>query len=371
MSSLSPRVDVTRVLGDLGADAERLTEIAAALLAAPDGSQPGRVARAERGGADVQTAAGLVNAATAETICTGDWVLIDASGDPTRLVAVLERRTALVRRAASDETPQLLATNIDEVWVVTPLDRPIGSGRLERALVLAWESGAQPVIVATKADLADEPALAAAEQIMATSGPGTPVVIVSLAEAAAQAGASSEAGAVSGPGLAELRARLGRGRTVALLGASGAGKSSLVNALAGRDAVDVGALRASDGKGRHTTAWREMVLAEHGGVLIDSPGLRAVGMWIDAGGIDAAFSDVAELAAACRFSDCRHEGEPGCAVRAAIERGDLEQRRLEHYRKLQKEAAWAESRHDARAAAEQRRIWAARTREGRSRARRR
>jgi ribosome biogenesis GTPase len=368
MSSPSPLVDPTGVLEDLGADATRLSELAAALAGAPSPSLPGRVARSERGGADVQTPEGPVNAATAETVCTGDWVVLDGSADPTRVVAILERRTALVRRAASDESPQLLATNIDEVWVVTPLDRPIGSGRLERALVLAWESGAQPVIVATKADLADGPAIDEAERVMAVSGPGTPLVVVSLATAAPDSDAPSAAG---GNGLADLRSRLGRGRTAALLGASGAGKSSLVNALAGRDAVDVGALRASDGKGRHTTAWRELVMAEHGGVLIDSPGLRAVGMWIDAGGIDAAFSDVADLAANCRFSDCAHEREPGCAVRAAILAGDLEQRRLDHYRKLQKEAAWAERRHDARAAAEERRVWAARTREGRNRARRR
>jgi ribosome biogenesis GTPase len=397
MSSRSPLVDPTGVLEDLGADDVRLAELSAALSAAPDSSVPGRVARSERGGADVATPGGPVNAATGETVCTGDWVIIDGSGDPPRIVAILERRTALVRRAASDETAQLLATNIDEVWVVTPLDRPVGSGRLERALVLAWESGAQPVIVATKADLADGPAIEEAERVMAVSGPGTPLVVVSLATSGAVSVSGTDASSIPGAdarasatgfdglsaskaiavpadgenGLAELRSRLGRGRTAALLGASGAGKSSLVNALAGRDAVDVGALRAADGKGRHTTAWRELVMAEHGGVLIDSPGLRAVGMWIDAGGIDAAFSDVADLAANCRFSDCAHEGEPGCAVRAAILAGDLEQRRLDHYRKLQKEAAWAERRHDARAAAEERRVWAARTRAARGRTRRR
>jgi ribosome biogenesis GTPase / thiamine phosphate phosphatase len=349
-------VDPTGVLGDLGADASRLEQLAAAVAAAPSPSQPGRVSRSERIGADVLTPEGSILATTTETVCTGDWVVVDRSGDPPRIVAILDRRTALVRRAADDESGQLLATNVDEIWIVTPLDRPIAPERVERALVLAWESGAVPVLVATKADLATADEIADAVGLLGSTGPGTSVVVVST---------STDAG------VDELVARLGRGRSVALLGASGAGKSSLINAIAGRDVVDVGAVRASDNKGRHTTAWRELVLAPGGGVLIDSPGLRAVGMWIDAGGIDAAFSDVADLAADCRFSDCAHETEPGCAVLAAIASGDLDARRLESYRKLSREAAWAERRNDAKAAASERRVWAARSREAKERTRRR
>jgi ribosome biogenesis GTPase len=304
----------------------------------------------------VLTPEGSILAATTETVCTGDWVVVDRAGDPPRIVAVLERRTALVRRSADEDTAQLLATNVDEVWIVVPLDRPVGPERIERALVLAWESGALPVLVATKADLATPDEIGDAVTVLGSAGPGTPAVVVS---------------ASTGSGVAALESRLGRGRSVALLGASGAGKSSLINALAGADVVDVGAVRASDSKGRHTTAWRELVLVPAGGVLIDSPGLRAVGMWIDDGGIDAAFSDVADLATQCRFNDCAHETEPGCAVTAAIAAGDLDARRLESYRRLRREAAWAERRSDARAAAAERRVWAARTREARSRTRRR
>ncbi len=356
MTPMQPPVDLAGILTNLGADAERYEQLTAALQGADPSALPGRVSRSERGAADIQTPSGPIRAETTETVCTGDWVVVERAGDPPRVATVLPRRTALVRRAASDEHAQILAANIDEVWVVVPLDHPVTPGRVERALVLAWESGAQPVLVATKADLADEEAIEGARKDLATAGPGTPVVVVSTAE---------------GNGLAELGARLSRGRTAALLGASGAGKSSIVNALAGRAAVDVGALRASDGKGRHTTAWRELVIAEHGGVLIDSPGLRAVGMWIDEGGIDATFSDIAELAASCRFSDCAHDGEPGCAVTDALASGLLEPRRLDSYRKLQREAAWAERRHDAREAADQRRLWATRTREARNRTRRR
>lgn len=338
---------------ELGADESRLAELAVAAADRP-GTVPGRVVRSERGGADVATAGGPVTAATTEPVCAGDWVLLDTAGDPPRVAAVLPRRTAVVRRAADTDTAQVLAANVDQVWVIAALDRPLGLSRVERALVLAWDSGAEPVVVATKSDLADEGAVADAVASLAVAAPGVPVVAVSAA---------------TGDGIADLRARLGRGRTAAVLGPSGAGKSSLVNAVAGDPAVAVGDVRSADGKGRHTTAWRELVVAGDAGILIDSPGLRAVGVWVDGGGIDAAFADVAALSDECRFSDCGHAGEPGCAVAAAIDAGDLDPRRLDSYRKLQREAAWIEQRHDARQRAAERRVWAARSREARRRAR--
>jgi ribosome biogenesis GTPase len=222
-------------------------------------------------------------------------------------------------------------------------------------MVLAWESGATPLVVATKLDAAVgdvDHDLAA----LSRAAPGTPVLPIST---------------VSGDGLEGLSARLPAGATAALLGASGAGKSSLVNALAGDDVAAVGEVRGIDGKGRHTTSWRHLEFLASGGAVMDTPGLRAIGMWIDEGGIDAAFADIATLAGSCRFSDCAHRSEPGCAVQEAIADGRLEARRLDSYRKLQAEAAWAEQRNDARARAAARRVWAARTRESRDRVRRR
>ncbi len=344
----------------LGADPELASQLALVAEAVADDAVVGRVSRAERGGADVLTTHGAVTAVAPQPVCTGDWVVLgEAASDPpgrASIVAVLPRRTAFVRQAASATQGQVLAANIDEVWIVLPLDRPLSVERLERTLVLAWESGAAPVVVTTKADIADPTVTGDVVSEIAAVAPGSPVVVVSTVE---------------GKGLAELSARLPAGRTAALLGASGAGKSSLVNALAGGAVAEVGAVRATDGKGRHTTSWRHLVLLPTGGALIDTPGLRAVGLWVDEGGIDAAFADVSELAAQCRFADCQHRTEPGCAVSLAIDAGRLDQRRLDSYRKLQAESAWVARRNDARAAAEQRRVWAARSREGRSRARRR
>jgi ribosome biogenesis GTPase len=318
----------------------------------------GLVTRAERGGADILTVTGPVTAVTPDPVCTGDWVVLDRDHpegeERPSVVAVLPRRTAFIRQNANATEGQVLAANIDEVWIVVPLDRPVSIERVERTLVLAWESGATPVVVMTKSDAAEPDDVADVVVSMEAVAPGSPVVVVSVVE---------------GKGLPELAARLPAGRTAALLGASGAGKSSLVNALAGEEVAEVGAVRSADGKGRHTTSWRHLVLLPTGGALIDTPGLRAVGMWVDEGGIDAAFADVSELAATCRFSDCQHRSEPGCAVNAAIAAGTLEQRRLDSYRKLLAEAEWAARRNDARAEAAQRRIWAARSREGKSRAR--
>jgi ribosome biogenesis GTPase len=331
-----------------------------AVAATPGADVGGRVSRAERGGAEVLTALGSRTVVTNEPVCTGDWVVLTdpppgGEARPT-VVGILPRRTAFVRQGANATDAQVLAANIDEVWIVIPLDQPLSVERLERTLVLAWESGAAPVVVATKADTTDEKHLREVVAAIEAVAPGSPVHVVST---------------VDGKGLAALAARLPAGRTAALLGASGAGKSSLLNALAGAPVAAVGDVRATDGKGRHTTSWRHLQLFPSGGAMIDTPGLRAVGMWVDEGGIDAAFSDVTQLVAQCRFANCQHRTEPGCAVLAALADGRLDQRRFDSYLKLHAEAAGVLRRNDARAAAHEHRVWAARSRNGGRRPRRR
>ena len=251
------------------------------------------------------------------------------------MAAVLPRRTALVRATVSGRSEaQVLAANVDTVLVTVPCEAGGRAGRVERLLALAWESGATPVVVLTKTDRLDAVADAVAE--LALSAPGVEVLAVS---------------AVTGEGLDDVAAAA-RGTTV-LVGPSGAGKSTLANALLGEEALAVGEVRASDGKGRHTTVHRELVPFE-GGVLVDTPGLRAVGLIDAAEGIDKAFTDVVELADGCRFADCAHDREPGCAVRAAVEAHELPERRWEAYRKLLREDEWAAARTDARLAAERR-----------------
>jgi ribosome biogenesis GTPase len=364
MDDLTLPADGAGFLRHLGAGPATCTDLQDRLAGLPESTVAGRVMRAERSGAEVATPSGPVQATWDEPVCTGDWVLVAVTpGDDVpgpaagarprgRIVYLQPRRTAFVRRSAAADRPQVLAANIDESWIVVPADRPLSPSRMERTLVLAWESGANPVLVVTKADLGSPEATAAAEAVMASVGPAIPVVAVS---------------SFTGAGMGELATRLGPGRTAALLGVSGAGKSSLVNALVGADVAAVGALRESDGKGRHTTTWRELIVLPAGGALIDTPGLRGIGMWVDEGGLAAAFADIAELATSCRFSDCGHTHEPGCAVLAAIAGGSLERRRLDSYVELGQEAAEAEHRHLSRVEDQQRRAVEAVTRKLRRR----
>ncbi|WP_280204085.1 ribosome small subunit-dependent GTPase A [Nocardia farcinica] len=267
-------------------------------------------------------------------LCTGDWVSVDARGE---VRALLPRHTAIVRSAASGRSEgQVLAANVDTVLICTAADGDVDLGRIERMLALVWESGAQPVVVLTKADAAEHVPL---DEVRAIA-PGATVLGVS---------ASAEIG------LDVLTAVLDG--TVALLGPSGAGKSTLANALLGREVFATNEVRAADKKGRHTTVHRELRPLPGGGTLIDTPGLRGVGLWDAAEGIGRTFSDIEELAARCRFSDCAHEAEPGCAVREAIEAGVLTARRLASYRKLAKENAWMAARTDKRLQAERDRAW--------------
>ena len=275
----------------------------------------------------------------------GDVVEV-VPGDPWRAVDLRPRRTAVVRDSP-DRTSleQAMAANVDVVLVVEHLDPDPDLGRVERLLTLAWRSGARPVVVLTKADLVPDPDGMVAE--VAAAAVGVDVHAVD---------------ALRGDGLDPLRALLVPGACLVAVGPSGAGKSSLVNALAGREVMATGARRA-DGRGRHTTTHRELVPLAGGAVLVDTPGLRAVGVVASPDALDATFADVTELAARCRFSDCAHEGEPGCAVLAAVEEGELPERRLASWRKLAREAAYQARRSDARLAAEERARWKRMTRD--------
>ena len=315
------------------------------------GSAPARVARAAAGRLLLATASGERRAAAPAGTApvAGDWVLTDGEA----VTALLPRRTELVRGAGRRAAAaQVLAANVDVVLVVVSLATPPNQGRLARMLAVAWDSGAQPVVVLTKADLTgtadterDEVA-----QIALTA----PVVTTST---------------VDGRGLAELRGHLRPGRTAALLGVSGAGKSSLLNALAGAELAAVAELGAT-GKGRHTTVARELRVLPGLGVLIDTPGLRGVRLWQSEEGLDKAFADIVALAGHCRFTDCRHDGEPGCAVAAAVEAGELSARRVAAHTRLEREVAWLRDRYGARLRAEQRRQWREIARASRSHPRR-
>ncbi|MFC8536575.1 ribosome small subunit-dependent GTPase A [Streptomyces sp. NPDC057249] len=297
---------------------------------------PARVVRAERGSCEAVTDAGILHAEIpggAEQVpTTGDWAALlpaTTSRGPV-LHTVLERRTSLVRSTASRTSQgQVLAANVDTVVVAVSLAVPRNHGRTERMLALAWESGAQPVVVLTKADRCADPQQAAAE--VAEVAPGADVLVTS---------------AVTGEGLDTLTAVLNG--TVVLLGPSGAGKSTLGNQLLGEERLATGAVRDADGKGRHTTAWRELVPLPDGGVLLDTPGLRAIGLHDARTGLEQTFAEIELLARECRFTDCGHGSEPGCAVLAAVESGEVPRRRLDSYHRLLRENAYAASRTDAR-----------------------
>lgn len=284
----------------------------------------------------------------------GDRVVLEptspAAGpdDPVVIAAVLLRRSAFRRNAADSNRrtsgnlvdEQVLAANVDIAFLVAGLDRDFNLRRLERYLAVAWSSGVHPVIVLNKADIAEdlEGRLVAVEAI----APGVPVVVLS---------------ALTGDHLADLGPHLTAGTTAVVLGSSGTGKSTLVNALLGEERQATAAVRADDSRGRHTTTHRELFTLPGGAFLIDTPGIRSLEVIGADEGVESAFDDIAALAAACRFRDCRHRGEPGCAVRAAVADGSLSQDRLASHEKLERELAHAERKGDARAAAEERKRW--------------
>jgi len=270
---------------------------------------------------------------------TGDWVVGTPGhheSDPWGIVSVLPRRSAVRRGSAGDSrSEQVLASNVDRLWIVQALDRPPNLRSLERYLAVAWESGTLPEIVLTKSDLTGEPQHAT-ESVRAIAYE-VPVWVVSVQDGAA---------------LAALRKSLVSGQTVALLGPSGAGKSTLINRLADSEVTQTREVRSSDRKGRHTTTGRELFPIHGGALLLDTPGMRELRVLDLDEGLEHTFPEIDELAATCRFRDCSHSSEPGCAVLAAVEEGRLAADRLASYRKLQAEAAYERRRTDPRAQAE-------------------
>lgn len=270
---------------------------------------------------------------------TGDWVAAAPgphASDPWSVLSVLPRRSAVSRGAAGDaQSEQVIASNVDRLWIVQGLDRPPNLRSLERYLAVAWESGASPEIVLTKSDLAADPEEDA--ETVRTIAFGAPVRVVSAADGAA---------------VASLRDSLTPGQTVAFLGPSGAGKSTLINLLAGVEITQTGEVREGDRKGRHTTTGRELFPVEGGALLLDTPGMRELKVLDLEEGLQQAFPEIDDLAARCRFRDCSHSSEPGCAVQSAVTEGELASDRLESYRKLQAEAAHDRRRRDPRARAE-------------------
>jgi ribosome biogenesis GTPase len=363
MPSADDRAADVAALRALGADDGVLGALEAAMADAAPGSVPGRVGRVDRGRFQLLTTNEPLAVATTgvSPVCVGDWCIVGGTPDVDGVVTtyalsyVLPRRTALVRQSSGSRVvSQALAANIDTVMVVISLDRPVSKHQIERFLALAWDSGAQPVLVLTKADLVEEDDVqAAVAEVHAVSG-DLPVLTASV---------------ITGTGMDRVADLVRPGQTAALLGTSGSGKSSLVNALMGSDVVQTGEVRQADSKGRHTTTWRELVVVPSGGALIDTPGLRELGMWVDEEGIDAAFNDITDLADECRFNDCAHISEPGCAVLAAIASGELEADRLASYHKLLGEAAFAARKNDIRMAKEAQKVGKQRTLEGRRKAR--
>jgi ribosome biogenesis GTPase len=320
-------------LADLGWDAARDAEWRA--LGSP--SRPGRVIRLDRGWSTVAVGDDTVRVRNLGTeVAVGDWVV---AGEE-RVEHVLERRSAFTRRASfagARAEPHLLAANIDTVLLLHSLTAAVNPRRLERELVLAFDSGAEPVVLLTKADLVDDPT--ATVEALRPVTLSVPILVVS---------------AVSARGLDELAPLSAGHRTLALLGASGVGKSTLVNALVGHPVQATAEVSATQ-RGRHTTVAAELIRLPDGGWLLDTPGLRAVTLWWEGSGIEAAFADIFQLMDHCRFRDCKHEGEPGCAVRAAIGAGTLDPERLDSLRRLTDEQASIEDEQRARDRAADRR----------------
>ncbi len=311
------------------------------------GLEPARVIAVDRGRLRVAaadrdadaTVAGRLLQAGGSLPTVGDWVLVRRIGGVVE--HVLDRRSTLARAAAGERTAQhVLAANVDMVLVVMGLDHDFNLRRLERYLAAAWQAGAQPAVVLSKADIVADPAESVRE--VAAVSPGAEVVATA---------------AFTGVGVETVRSWLAQGRTGVFVGSSGAGKSTLVNVLLGHEVQATAAVRRHDQRGRHTTTVRTLFSLAGGGMIIDGPGMRELELWGAEEGLDQAFDDIATLAAGCRFRDCRHQDEPGCAVQLAVAEQRLAADRLEGYRKLVRELAYQRRRVDVAARLEENRRW--------------
>jgi ribosome biogenesis GTPase len=327
---------------------------------AAEGLIPARILIQHRGGYRLVTPQGetdglasgrlLKTTSEADRPATGDWVAGEARDGQFVVQHLLPRTTAFIRKASGPRGgAQVVAANADVAFLVASLNSDLNLRRLERYLATTYESGAQPVIVLTKADLAQDIDETVAE--VEAIAFGAPVLAIS---------------SKTGQGLDALMAHLPPGRTAVLLGSSGAGKSTLLNALAGEEKMDTGAIREADERGRHTTTHRELVLLPSGGLILDTPGMRELGLWDASSGVSEAFEDVEDLAGQCKFSDCGHGREPGCAVRAAIESGALPEDRWLAYQKLQAELAFEKRKEDPHLALVTKRLWITRHKAGRA-----
>jgi len=329
---------------------------------ATEGLKPGRIIIHQRGPYRIVTEDGEMPAEMSGRFvreaemggfpAAGDWVAASVRLDEraATIHAVLPRRTAFIRKAAGrGRVAQVVAANVDIAFLALSLNDDLNIRRLERYLAAAHESGAKPQIVLTKADLSDE---AEAIRAQVAADAGVPVHLVS---------------ARAGIGLDAIRSAIKPGETAVLLGSSGVGKSTLVNALAGAELMATRAIREDDAKGRHTTTHRELVLLPGGGLLLDTPGMRELALWEADEGVSQTFEDIEALEAQCRFSDCTHRNEPGCAVRAALECGDLDAARLESFAKLRGELAHEQRKEDPLARAAHKKLWAGRTKANRAR----
>ncbi|MCR8644952.1 ribosome small subunit-dependent GTPase A [Paenibacillus sp. N1-5-1-14] len=273
----------------------------------------------------------------------GDWVAISARPLEGRasIHGILSRKSKFSRKVAgSIPDEQIVAANVDSIFLVNALNNDFNIRRLERYLILAWESGAQPVIILSKSDLCSDIDSKIAE--VESVAIGVPILVIS---------------SLVDEGMDQLAPYLAQGQTVALLGSSGAGKSSIVNRLSGQTMMDVQEVREGDDRGRHTTTHRELVMLPNGGMIIDTPGMRELGLWDGESGIQEAFEDIETYAEQCRFSDCLHKNEPGCAIRAAIRDGSITQERYNSYLKLQKEIAFLERKTNRQARAAEKDRW--------------
>jgi ribosome biogenesis GTPase len=273
----------------------------------------------------------------------GDWVAVEGGQTGETIIqALLPRRSALIRQAPGKRTEaQVLGANLDVVFVVASLNADLNLRRLERYVAAAWESGAEPIVLLSKADLGgDTDAI-----LLAVAGvtAGATVVVVS---------------SFDGRGVDEVRERIGAGQTVAFVGSSGVGKSTLLNKLAGEERAFVRDIREDDARGRHTTTRRQLHLLPEGGLVLDTPGMREFSLW-ESDALEQTFADIDDIVDRCKFGNCSHNGEPGCAIAAALADGSLDADRYESWQKLQRETAHHERRVDALARAEERRKWKA------------